>query len=285
MRLEEMKRLRKERGMSYEMIAQRSGVSLGTVKKIFGGYVETPRYQTLVALEEAFKPDIRDYAIPAFVEETAFDYSAYSAKKQGEYTIEDVEKIPEEIRVELIDGEIYYLAGATPVHQLIALELTLQLRNFIKTQGGDCFAGTAPMDFQLFEDNDQIMVQPDVFVVCDDQKMGLKRMTGAPDLAIEILSPSNSAGHMELKMNKYRESGVKEYWRVDYDHGSIFVYQFGEGDSEKDDQKGTGKESFLITIYNVRSRIPVGIFLGLEINFAEIDDDVQKYIAKCGGKE
>ncbi|MCR4712054.1 MAG: Uma2 family endonuclease [Clostridia bacterium] len=282
MRLEEMKWLRKERGMSYEMIAQRSGVSLGTVKKIFGGYVQTPRYQTLAALEEAFKPDIRDYAIPAFVEETAFDYSA---KKQGEYTIEDVEKIPEEIRVELIDGKMYYLAAPTHVHQKIALKLTTALSNYIETNGGDCEAGIAPTDFKLLPDSDKTMVQPDVFVVCDTNKMGDKRMTGAPDLAIEILSPSNSVGHMELKMKKYRESGVREYWRVDYDNGNIYVYQFGQAFQKQNNQGDLVKDGIFISIYDVRDRIPVGIFPGLEIDFAEIDDDVQKYIAKCGGKE
>lgn len=267
MKIERMKEIKEEMGLSYEMIAEGSGVSLGTVKKIFGGYVKLPRYDTLAALERFFS------AGTIRMREMAFDYYA-SQKKQGEYTIEDVEKIPETIRVELIDGQLYYLAAPTPVHQTVALELAIKLKQHISSKGGDCMAGIAATDFKLDANDEKTMVQPDVYVLYDTAKMGLKRMTGAPDLAIEILSPSNDESYRNKKLMKYRETGVREYWEINYDNGRIMVIQFP-------DDEGNASLNF----YTVRDKIPVGIFDDLVIDFAEIDDQVQRYIDKCDGRE
>ena len=204
MKIEDMRFIKEEMGLSYEMIAEGSGVSLGTVKKIFGGYVKTPRYDTMAALEAFFSVGAIE------MREAAFEYYA-GQKKQGEYTIEDVEKIPEKIRVELIDGKLYYLAAPTPVHQAIAGEIFIKLRSHIAARGGDCLAGMAATDFKLDPDSNKTMVQPDVFVVCDPNVFGLKRMTGAPDLVVEILSPSNSESKMNEKMLKNGYSSVHFY--------------------------------------------------------------------------
>ncbi|MGX8774199.1 MAG: Uma2 family endonuclease [Bacillota bacterium] len=267
MKIEKMKEIKEEMGLSYEMIAEGSGVSLGTVKKIFGGYVKLPRYDTMTALERFFS------AGTIQMREAAFDYYA-GRKKQGEYTIGDVEKIPKTIQVELIDGQLYYLAAPTPVHQTVALELAIRLNRHIDSKGGDCIAGIVATDFKLDADDEKTLVQPDVYVLCDRAKMGLKRMTGAPDLAIEILSPSNDESYRNRKLMKYRETGVREYWEINYDNGRIMVIQFP-------DEDGNASLNF----HTVRDRIPVGIFDDLVIDFAEIDDKVQKYIDKCGGRD
>ena len=190
-----------------------------------------------------------------------------------------MEKIPETIRVELIDGVLYYLAAPTPVHQMVALELAVRLNQHISSRGGDCMAGIAATDFKLDADDESTMVQPDVYVLCDRAKMGLKRMTGAPDLAIEILSPSNDESYRNRKLMKYRETGVREYWEINYDNGRIMVIQFPDATRQENNIAAT------IDFYTVRDKIPVGIFGDLVIDFAEIDDKVQKYIDKCGAAE
>ena len=226
-----------------------------------------PRYDTITALEAFFSVGTIK------MREAAFDYYV-TRKKQGEYTIEDVEKIPEKIRVELIDGKLYYLAAPTPVHQIIAGEVFMKLNLHIRSKGGDCLAGIAATDFKLDADDDRTMVQPDVYVICDQSKLGLKRMVGAPDLAIEILSPSNSSSKVNEKMIKYRDTGTHEYWAVNPENGSITVIQFEDED---------GNPS--IRFYTFRDKIPVSIFDDCIIDFAEIDDRVQSYIAKCEGRE
>ena len=267
MKIEDMRFIKEELGLSYEMIAQGSGVSLGTVKKIFGGYVKTPRYDTMAALEAFFSVGAIE------MREAAFEYYA-GQKKQGEYTIEDVEKIPEKVRVELIDGKLYYLAAPTPIHQVIAGEIFVRLKSHIDKKGGDCMAGMAATDFKLDPDSNKTMVQPDVFVICDPQVLGLKRMTGAPDLVVEILSPANSESKMNEKMLKYRDAGVPEYWAVNYDNKSITVILF-------EDAEGNAQIHF----YTFSDKVPVSIFEDCFIDFAEIDAYVQKYIDKCDGRD
>lgn len=279
MKIEDMKERKRIRGLTYEMIAEGSGVSLGTVKKIFGGYVTSPRYETIEALEKYFYEGerhlaeyIKTVAEPTEINDVSFDYFGLPLKEkpQGEYTIADLEEFPEDVQVELIDGYIFCQASPTPIHQKIAIQIGMALISYIAEKKGKCEAGVAATDFKLDPGDDKTMVQPDVFVVCDDSKFGLKRMTGAPDLAIELKSPSNTSSYMTKKLCKYQETGVREYWNVDYEAGKIIVYNF---------------ETNITGFYNVRDRIPVGIFEDLEIDFAKIDDEVQNYIQRCQGRE
>ena len=83
----------------------------------------------------------------------------------------------------------------------------------------------APMDVQL-DCDDKTMVQPDVMVVCDRDKITRKCIYGAPDLAVEILSDSTKKKDMYVKLGKYMEAGVREYWLVDPKGKKVIVYDF-----------------------------------------------------------
>ncbi|MCC8167850.1 MAG: Uma2 family endonuclease, partial [Clostridiales bacterium] len=93
-----------------------------------------------------------------------------SIKKQGEYTIEDYYALPDEPRVELIDGVFYAMGAPTVRHQYILFELAVRFREHIKEKGGKCRALIAPCDVQL-DCDDKTMVRPDVMVVCDRDKL------------------------------------------------------------------------------------------------------------------
>ena len=193
------------------------------------------------------------------MKENAADYFA----DNGNYSIEDYEKFPEDFRVEMIDGFIYDMSGATIIHQIISSELHGRLYNYIRSRGGKCITGQAGTDFKLSKSDNRTVVQPDVYVICDHSILTRKRAEGAPTLAIEVLSPSTRKKDMTVKLNKYQETGVKEYWLVDYDKERILVYKF-----EDDEQ--------LFTIYGIRDNVPVGIFDDdLKIDFAEIDDYIR----------
>ena len=87
----------------------------------------------------------------------------------------------------------------------------------------------APQDVQL--DKDQYtMLQPDVFVVCDRDKIQVRSLYGAPDFAIEILSPSTRWKDLTLKLNKYKKAGVREYWIIDPEDEEVVVYFFEKND-------------------------------------------------------
>ncbi|MBQ4577016.1 MAG: Uma2 family endonuclease, partial [Firmicutes bacterium] len=222
MKLEEMKRRKYELGYTNEMIAEKSGVPLSTVQKIFAGFTLNPRYETRQAIEAVLNES------PDKVMETTVTYNAGlgAEKKQGEYTLEDYYDMPEERRVELIDGVIYDMTAPHQVHQRIAMTIWGALETHIQKKAGKCMAFTSPSDVHLMKD-DKTMVQPDVFVVCDRNKLTGYTVEGAPDLIVEILSPSTKRKDMTIKLNKYLEAGVREYWLVDPEKKKVIVYLSG----------------------------------------------------------
>ena len=149
------------------------------------------------------------------VREPALDLEVIpKEKKQGEYTLEDYYALPEDRRVELIDGVIYDMTAPAWSHQDIAGEIFYQLKKYKEENQLRCSPGIAPIDVQLDRDN-RTMVQPDVVIVCDRDKITNKVIYGAPDFVLEILSSSTRRKDMFVKAQKYCNAGVKEYWMVD----------------------------------------------------------------------
>ena len=133
-------------------------------------------------------------------------------------------------RYELIYGEAFAMAGPNTRHQEILMELASQFHAFF--QGKLCKVYPAPYDVRLFyeeDESDDTVVQPDISVICDEKKRGPEGCRGAPDLVVEILSPSNTAIEMERKLKLYRQAGVREYWVIDPENNGLTVYHFQEG--------------------------------------------------------
>lgn len=197
MNLEKMKQRKQELGYSNAKIAELTGVPLGTVQKIFSGETASPRYTTLLALEQVLF-NYKD-TFSSTVHETV---APYLTKKQGEYTIEDCDRLPEDVRTELIDGVLYYMSAPTIAHQAIAGYIYSHLFNHIRSNVGQCLPMIAPLDVELDRDN-KTRVQPDVLIVCDRSKIINRCVYGAPDFILEVLSPSTKRKDMTIKLNKY----------------------------------------------------------------------------------
>jgi len=150
-------------------------------------------------------------------------------KKNGEYTLDDYYALPDERRVELIDGVFYDMAAPAVIHQKILGELFVLFRECADACEGECEVFVAPCDVRLDCDN-KTMVQPDIFLICHPYDLGAKALDGAPDLTLEILSPATRAKDMLLKLHKYQNAGVKEYWIVDPDHDTVLVYDLRSDD-------------------------------------------------------
>lgn len=174
MTIEEMKEKKREHGYTYNMMSQMSGVPLGTVQKIFTGETKSPRYDTLEALARIFENSDRDYLYADMVEDSG---TAYAAKVQGQYTLEDYYALPEDRRVELIDGCIYDMAAPSTIHQLIAGEVYRQVSNFILEHDEPCVPFISPVDVQL-DCDDKTMLQPDVVILCDIDRMKVRCIYG-----------------------------------------------------------------------------------------------------------
>ena len=133
-------------------------------------------------------------------------------------------------RVELIKGFIYKMSPApSPKHQSVSGSLFLQLGAFFK--GKQCKLFAAPFDVRLpdskKQNDDEVVytvIQPDICVICDHEKIDNRGCVGAPDLVIEILSPGNTKKEMGVKFDLYEENGVKEYWMVEPSEKVIYVY-------------------------------------------------------------
>ena len=255
MNLEQMKERKRELGYTYEQIAELSGVPLGTVQKVFSGATASPRYDTLCALEQVFQKKEA-----CFVKEAA---AAYGVKKQGEYTVEDYRALPDDQRMELIDGVLYDMAAPTGIHQVVGGEIHAMLREYIRSKKGRCLPMYSPIDVQLDCDNKTI-VQPDVLVLCDTSRLSGNTIWGAPDFVVEVLSKSTRKKDMFVKLNKYMNAGVREYWMVDFDKMKVVVYDFAG-------------ENYPV-IYGIHDVIPVGIFGGeCQIDFGEIYDYLKSF--------
>lgn len=186
---------------------------------------------------------------------------AYGVKKQGEYTLEDYYAIPDDRRVELIDGVIYDMASPTHAHQQIGFLIGWYLQEYVFKKNGTCIPSVAPLDVQL-DCDDKTMVQPDVIVLCDRDKSINRCVYGAPDFIVEVLSPSTSKKDSAIKLKKYKDAGVREYWIVDPDKKKVVVYDWSRGQ--------------IPTVYGFDAKVPVGIFDGeCVIDFVEIYQQIE----------
>ena len=171
-------------------------------------------------------------------------------KENRKYTYQDYLTWPDEERWEIIDGKAYNMSPApVPEHQSISVNLTLSIGNALV--GKPCKLFTAPCDVVLSDDT---VVQPDLFVICDSKKKTLKNIQGAPDLVIEILSPSTSQKDQDIKKDLYARHKVKEYIIVDPDSRSVFRYVLVE----------SGKFS-PVEIYDATADVPLVSLPGLAI--------------------
>ncbi len=157
------------------------------------------------------------------------------AAKQYKYTIDDIMALPEGERAELIDGVWYDMATPSTDHQGIVNAISTELTNHIRKKGGSCKVFPAP--FAVFLNNDDYnYLEPDVTVVCDPDKLDSKGCHGAPDLVVEVVSPSTRGRDLGLKLFKYRNSGVREYWVINPETRIITAYGFSENQDEEKEE-------------------------------------------------
>lgn len=242
-----LKEMKKKFKWTTEELASRSGVPTGTINKILNGETQSPRYDTMNALEAAFR---EEQERADFVREVSSNQCGMDDKV---YTLGDYYAFPKDVRVELIDGKVFYMDAPTTTHQMAVTNLVAQSAIYIQKKGGNCVPLASPVDVQL-DCDEYTMVQPDFTITCDREKITEKCIYGAPDFVAEILSPSSRKRDGDIKLRKYMVAGVREYWIVDIKGGRVICYY--EGDD------------FLPSIYGWEDEIPVRIYDGeLKIHF------------------
>ena len=287
MTIKQMREIKEKRGYSYAQLSEYTGVPAITLQKIFSGKTKSPRVATLNAIEkvlggaeEQFQGKAFEYGKSGYStgddhgnilreEEPVFgnpDGIKYGnpGKRQGEFTLDDYYALPDEQRVELIDGVFYDMSAPRVVHQDISYVIHSAIADYIKKNKGKCKAFFAPVDVQI-DCDDKTMVQPDVLVICDREKIKGFGIYGAPDFLVEILSKSTRKKDMTIKLTKYSEAGVREYWIVDPHKRMLIIYNFME-------------EDFMPVMMPLKGEAPVAIYDGkLKISLDEIAASIDEF--------
>ena len=175
--------------------------------------------------------------------------------REHHYTSEDYWNLPEGHRAELIDGQLYNMAPPSRMHQKLISQFMLVLGQYIRDHRSTCEVYPAPFAVNL-DAEDKDWVEPDISVICDTSKLEERGCNGAPDLVVEVVSPSSRRIDYSTKNALYSEAGVREYWIVDPEKERTTVYRY-EDDAAP-------------IVYPFADNIPVGIFPGLAINVADL---------------
>jgi len=205
---------------------------------------------------------------PTVVEEPLFTYPALNLDLSKRYTYADYLTWVDNVRRELIDGFIHLMSAPARIHAQITAELFTFISIFIKKRKGNCKIYHAPFDVRFpkegHTEDEKVytVVQPDICVVCDFLKLDDRGCIGAPDLIVEVLSPSTAKKDWIKKFNLYEKEGVREYWIVDTKEKVINVFLL-----QSDGQYDEG------TVYFCHEKAPVHIFDGLEIDLKEIFEE------------
>ena len=171
------------------------------------------------------------------------------------YTAEDYWNLPEGERAELIDGKFYDMAPPSRIHQKLVSKLTSIIDQYISDHHGSCEVYPAPFAVNLDAD-DKDWVEPDVSVICDQNKLTNRGCSGAPDMVFEIVSPSSRRMDYNRKNTLYSDAGVREYWIVDPAKERVTVYHY--------------EEDAAPVIYSFTQDIPVGIYPELTIKINDL---------------
>ena len=176
-------------------------------------------------------------------------------QNENTYTTDYIYSLPEGQRAELINGIVYNMAPPSRLHQEIVMNLSAEIRDYIKINHGSCKVYPAPFAVFLNKDN-KTYVEPDISVICDKSKLDDSGCNGAPDWIIEVVSPGTKRMDYGIKLFKYRTAGVREYWIVNPLNRTVNVYDLITNE--------------LTDLYSFDDDIPVCIYGGLKINFTDL---------------
>lgn len=182
--------------------------------------------------------------------------------QENGYTYADVLEWEDGTRYELVGGIPVMMSPPSRVHQKISGELYLQIGNYLR--GKKCEIYHAPFGVRLFEqDNDSpddvdTLVEPDITIVCDPNKLDAKGCKGAPDMVIEILSPATRKHDRLIKFGLYQRAGVKEYWIVDPESQMVMVHVMEEGQYPSPE------------VYTSKANVPVSILEDFSVDLTSV---------------
>jgi len=181
------------------------------------------------------------------------------------YTYADYLTWLDDITRELINGIIKMLPAPRSAHVRVSKNITWHLESVVRNNKGKCEVFPAPFDVRFPKGNEtaddriDTVVQPDICVVCDPSKIDENGCCGAPDMIVEVLSPSTAKKDMFDKFLLYEESGVREYWIVHPKDKSVHVFHLQDNGKYNDG-----------CVYELEGKVPVHLFNDYLIDMDDI---------------
>lgn len=236
----------------------------------------TPYQSTMELLCEILRISVTDILKPEeisllpdstplqMISDNSVNYQADTSPAPIEATADDFWNLPEGVYAELIDNMLYFRNTPVTIHQILVGELFYQLKSYIKSKGGSCIVLPAPFAVNLNAD-DKTILEPDVLVICNRDKLNRYEYKGAPDFVIEVVSENRRRMDYSIKQEKYAEAGVREYWIVDPKKRCTTVYHY--------------EEDFAPAIIPFDQPVRVGIFGDLHICVKDlIGEDIDLFM-------
>ena len=191
--------------------------------------------------------------------------SVYRGGREIKYSYEDWLSWGEDFRAEIIDGDIYMMAQPIQRHQEIVGEIFRQIATYLR--GKRCKVFPSPFGVRL-EKRRHTVLEPDIVVVCDPSKLDGKVCNGAPDMVVEVLSPSTAQRDRLIKRKLYQKAGVLEYWLVDPDWRNVDVYILRD-------------ENYTIESYGAEDTVAIHCLDDCKINMQsvfDVDDRIVRHV-------
>ena len=176
-------------------------------------------------------------------------------KEEELYTYADYRTWDSSERWELVDGVAYAMAPPLIRHQRISTYLCAQLSNFLEDK--TCEVIAAPGVRLNAETTDNTVFIPDIAVICDSSKIDKETIIGAPDLIVEILSPSTARFDLLTKFRQYQDAGVREYWVIDPERDTVTIHCLENG-------------KYITAVYGHEESAPVHVLEGCIIDLSKV---------------
>ncbi len=266
MNLETLKKRKKELRLTNKDVARLSGVSLGTVNKIFSGATKAPQVDTMQAILGVLKLEEYEFYDGKMEREPLraerIKGSFPGRLREPQMTAEDYRMLDKRKQTELIEGKLIRHQSPSWNHQELISGVLCNVRNYIREKGYGCHAICGPIEVQLECVNGDTIVQPDLVMLLGEEQIGLRGLLRAPEFVMEVLSESEQEQEMVVKPDLYMGAGVQEYWLVNLYQRQVIVYWFGNN---------YGREGFQVDTYTFDQKVPMRLLDGFMMDFGTID--------------
>lgn len=266
MNLEKLKKRKKELRLTNKDVAELSGVSLGTVNKIFSGATKAPQVDTMKAILNVLRlEEYQFYDSDMEQEKPKMKRMIPAVPENGQepaVTEEEYRTLPDRKQMELIEGRIVRHGSPAWNHQELISGVLCALRDYSKKNGCRCHAVCGPVEVRLECMNGDTVVQPDLVMLLGEEQISSRGLDWAPEFVMEVLAENEQEQELVIKPEVYMEAGVREYWVVNLYQRQVLSYWFGSS---------YGKKGFRLDTYTFEQEVPLHLLDGFTVEFGSFD--------------